>query len=335
MDRFIQWCGELPAGGDINTCSERSAMRYPEHYAQTRFEKPADVYGRVARLCPDELARRVEDPHVPLDERLAAGNLLALFGDPRIDPFNPAMITIPEGQAVLGLESERFGSVVASLADTGVLPEWILKECPSYSIALQPFRIGKYPVTNCEFRAFLADTRFTELPTSWQFGRYPHERANQPVYTVSERAADEYAAWIGCHTARQFRLPTEAEWEYAAAGPARLEYPWGETFDASCANTLEAGLLCATAVGAFPQGNSPFGVCDMAGNVEEYVADDYAPYPGSAAVVEDDLLRMRGNYRVARGGSFTRFRDLARCKRRHGRFPKAIYVMGFRLVENL
>jgi formylglycine-generating enzyme required for sulfatase activity len=72
----------------------------------------------------------------------------------------------------------------------------------------------------------------------------------------------------------------------------------------------------------------------MAGNVEEYVADDYAPYPG-AARVEDDLSRARGRYRVARGGGFTRYRDLARCKRRHGRFPKAIYVMGFRLAETL
>jgi formylglycine-generating enzyme required for sulfatase activity len=73
----------------------------------------------------------------------------------------------------------------------------------------------------------------------------------------------------------------------------------------------------------------------MAGNVEEYVADVYGRYPGSALAVCDDLVRARGRYRVARGGSFTRFRDLARCKRRHGRFPKPIYVMGFRLAEDI
>jgi formylglycine-generating enzyme required for sulfatase activity len=69
----------------------------------------------------------------------------------------------------------------------------------------------------------------------------------------------------------------------------------------------------------------------MAGNVEEYVADDYKPYPGSTAP-QDDLVLANGNYRVARGGSFTRFYDLARCKRRHGHYPKDIYVMGFRLA---
>jgi formylglycine-generating enzyme required for sulfatase activity len=81
----------------------------------------------------------------------------------------------------------------------------------------------------------------------------------------------------------------------------------------------------------FPLGVAACGAADLAGNVEEYVSDDYAPYPG-APVVRDDLVVAHGNYRVARGGSFTRFRDLARSRRRHGWFPRDIYVMGFRLA---
>lgn len=71
----------------------------------------------------------------------------------------------------------------------------------------------------------------------------------------------------------------------------------------------------------------------MAGNVEEYVADVYRPYPGGAAI-DDHLSQIHGEYRVARGGSFARFRDLARTRRRHGHNPlSATYAMGFRLAE--
>ncbi|MBF3728094.1 SUMF1/EgtB/PvdO family nonheme iron enzyme, partial [Burkholderia pseudomallei] len=65
----------------------------------------------------------------------------------------------------------------------------------------------------------------------------------------------------------------------------------------------------------------------------EYVADDYRPYPGGEAIA-DDLAVTQGGYRIARGGSFTRFGDLARCARRHGRYQRDIYAMGFRLVES-
>ena len=84
----------------------------------------------------------------------------------------------------------------------------------------------------------------------------------------------------------------------------------------------------------FAAGNSPFGVADLAGNVEEYVADDYAPYPGGS-VVDDHLQQIHGRYRVARGGCFARFRDLARTRRRHGHNPRSpAYAMGFRLAES-
>ena len=73
----------------------------------------------------------------------------------------------------------------------------------------------------------------------------------------------------------------------------------------------------------------------MAGNVEEYVADLYRPYPGGEPVA-DHLVEIHGAYRVARGGGFSRFRDLARTRRRHGHNPRsATYAMGFRLVEDL
>ncbi|MEO5873590.1 MAG: SUMF1/EgtB/PvdO family nonheme iron enzyme, partial [Streptosporangiaceae bacterium] len=117
----------------------------------------------------------------------------------------------------------------------------------------------------------------------------------------------------------------------ASSGDGR-EYPWGEDFEPDRANTVDGGPLSTTPVGVYPAGRTPSGLDDMAGNVEEYVADDYLPYPGGPEI-EDDLVRELGRYRVARGGSFTRYGDLARCRRRHGRYARDIYAMGFRLAE--
>ena len=172
------------------------------------------------------------------------------------------------------------------------------------------------------------------IPKGWRFGRFPEHEANHPVHTVTAAQADAYCDWLAHATGRAFRLPTEAEWEYAAAGLQGHDFPWGDTWAADHANTAEEGLFCSSPVGAFPKGVSWCGAHDMAGNVEEYMADDYRIYPGGPEI-SDDLSIQLGSYRVARGGSFTRFRDLARTRRRHGRYASEVYVMGFRLAESL
>jgi formylglycine-generating enzyme required for sulfatase activity len=163
---------------------------------------------------------------------------------------------------------------------------------------------------------------------------YPHHLANHPVWTVPPEAADAYAQWLSQRTGRSFRLPSESEWEYAATGGDSREFPWGDEFRPDLANTIEQGPLSTTPVGIYPLGRSPFGCDDMAGNVEEYVADEYRPYPGGANV-DDELSSEAAVYRIARGGSYTRYGDLARCRRRHGWYDKPIYPMGFRLAETL
>jgi formylglycine-generating enzyme required for sulfatase activity len=200
---------------------------------------------------------------------------------------------------------------------------------------LDAFRLARFPVTNIEYRDFLLDTGHPELPSSWAFRQFPQSHANHPVYTVTAAAADAYVHWLARRTGRRFRLPTEAEWEWAAGGPQGLEFPWGDTFDADKANTAETGLFDTSPVGAFLGGESAFGIADLAGNVEEYVSGNYGPYPGGHPVA-DHLAQIHGEYRVARGGSFARFRDLARTRRRHGHNPRsATYAMGFRVAETV
>jgi formylglycine-generating enzyme required for sulfatase activity len=325
-----------PQSCAAGTMTDRERLGLPDHFVMT------DLQSRVIAATADlrgasvaTLIGMIADGRAALSSRIAAGNILALAGDPRIVAFSPKMIVIPGGEVSIGLEPDQIDPVVRRLAHLGIVQSWIAKEVPRHTVPLRAYAMARFPVTNAEYRAFLNATGHCELPSSWNFRRYPAERANHPVYTVSAAAADAYAAWLAKCTGRAFRLPTEAEWEHAAAGPQACEYPWGDSFDPALCNTAECGLLDTSPVGAFVGGESPFGLCDMGGNVEEYVADDYAPWPGGT-MVADHLVQIHGRYRVARGGGFSRFGDLARTRRRHGHNPRsATYAMGFRLAETL
>jgi formylglycine-generating enzyme required for sulfatase activity len=136
-----------------------------------------------------------------------------------------------------------------------------------------------------------------------------------------------YCAWLSRETGLRYRLPTEAEWEKAARGTDGRAHPWGDAFDPRRANTREAGIGETTPVGSFPDGASPYGALDMAGNVEECTGSLYRLYPGSR--VSDPEA---GSYLVTRGGCFALDGDLARCDRRHG-LPFAP-AAGFRLARS-
>jgi formylglycine-generating enzyme required for sulfatase activity len=294
----------------------------------------AQVRDLVGRSL-DQLVELVEAPDATLATRHAAGLLLALAGDPRLVVDQPAMIDVPAADVPIGLPADRLDAVVAEWAPLGVLTPWIAKEVPRHTVHVGAFRIGRYPVTNGEYLAFVLDDPTAERPSCWAHGVFPVGASNQPVYSLSPDGADAYAAWLSRRTGRTFRLPTEAEWEYAATGGDGRQYPWGESWDPTRANTAELGPLTTTPVGIHVEGDSPFGVADLAGNVEEYVADAYRPYPG-AEVVHDDLIDVHGDvYRVARGGSYARHGDLARCARRHGWYPSDHFAMGFRLAETI
>lgn len=315
--------------------TDRELMGLPEHFQSgLSLSLPLAVWRQLTEESAEQLANRVENPASPLPWRIAAARLLALTMDPRLNVLNPPMIGIEGGTIEIGLVESSIDQVMETMQGLGLDRSWIEKEAPRHKVELKPYAIGKYPVTNLEYRAFLEDSLQPRIPHDWAFGQFPSERANHPVYGLSAEDADAYAVWLSSRTGRQFRLPTEAEWEFAAAGRENLEFPWGDTFAPFHANTAEMGLFMTTPVGVLPEGASPFGCMDMAGNVEEYVADDYAPYPGGKAIA-DDLVNVVGVHRIARGGSFTRFRDLTRNCRRHGKYPREIYVMGLRLAETI
>ncbi len=318
-----------------DTRDDRERLGLPNRYVASPLDAAlACATAELRGASVDALLKVLADGQHALSQRLAAGDLLAIAGDPRLRADEPQMVAVEGRVAEIGLPAAEVEAVMQRCAGLALKRPWIEKECPRHRVALAAFRLARYPVTNQEYREFLLATGHTELPSSWLFRQFPAALANHPVYTVSAASADAYAAWMATRTGRGFRLPTEAEWEAAAAGPEGREFPWGESFEPGLCNTAETGLFRSSAVGAFAGGESAEGASDLAGNVEEYVADDYRPYPGGAAVVDHLANQHAHGYRVARGGSFARFRDLARTRRRHGHNPlSTTYAMGFRLAE--
>ena len=174
-------------------------------------------------------------------------------------------------------------------------------------VALSPFRLATHPVTNGEYRAFVAATgyRAPALLDHPSFGR-----ADAPVVSVAWQDAAAYAEWAGG------RLPTEIEWDVAArAGQDDLDYPWGA--EACTATRANIDRLCdtTTAVYSYPAGRNAWGLWDMCGNVWEWCADPWEDRLLTRLSERETDPKGRGNgaFRSIRGGSFDSFAPTGRC----------------------
>jgi serine/threonine-protein kinase len=174
-------------------------------------------------------------------------------------------------------------------------------------VHLDAFYLDRTPVTNLEFKTFIEVTGYRPTDEDagrflnhFRFGKMPPEIADHPVVYVSWHDARAYAAWAGK------RLPTEAEWEKAARGTEGRKYPWGRTEPGPNRANYGKNRGGTTAVGAFPEGASPYGILDLAGNVWEWCEDydDSAFYADGPA---DNPKNSRGGEKallVMRGGSW-------------------------------
>ncbi|NER29798.1 MAG: SUMF1/EgtB/PvdO family nonheme iron enzyme, partial [Symploca sp. SIO1C4] len=252
------------------------------------------------------------------------------------------MISIPGGKFLMGTE----GKEIEKLIQKG---NWdgFNREKPQHEVTVQPFFIGKYPVTQAQWRAIASreDLKVErELEPNPACFNDSQDSGSRPVEQVSWYDAVEFCQRLSKQTGREYRLPSEAEWEYACRGLTTTPFHFGETITDKLANYNANSTYASepkveyreqtTPVGIFPP--NAFGLYDMHGNVWEWCADDWhqnyegAPNDGTAWVKEDNDNR----YQVLRGGSCLNLLPYCRCAFRNYLIVRDELTLnvGFRVV---
>jgi len=217
-------------------------------------------------------------------------------------------------------------------------------ERPVHEVCLNDFYIGKYDVTNEQFRKFRPDHN------SGAFEGMTLNDDKQPVVFVSWYDADDYAKWLSKETGHTYRLPTEAEWEYACRAGTTTSFFWGNNPDDACTYANVADLsakkhwpkwtvfscddkfLVSAPVGSFkPNG---YGLYDMLGNAWEWVEDVYNSEAYSKLPKDNPVYEGSGAYRVMRGGGWSNGPLGVTCSHRVSLDPSfSTHALGFRLVR--
>ena len=229
---------------------------------------------------------------------------------PKLPIWVPELVKVPAGPFLMG----------SSDADKQADDD----EKPQHRLTLPNYWIAKTPVTNFQFRPFVEGDGYHNqrywTQEGWQWcqkekitkPKYWDDATwngdNYPLVGVRWFEAVAYCRWLSAQTGHKFRLPSEAEWEKAARGSDGWIWPWGNTWDAGRCNSEEAGIDKTTPVSQYPNGASPYGVLDMAGNVWEFVVTKWGKlYPYQ---IEDEwqdaYLKGDDSGRVVRGGAYYR-----------------------------
>ncbi len=236
-------------------------------------------------------------------------------------PTCPELVVVPAGIYIMGVSGKRKA------------------EKPAHRVNFaKPFALGRFELTFDEWLACAGDGGCQHRPDDHNWGR-----KRRPVINVTYFDAKEYLAWISKKTRHVYRLPTEAEWEYADRGGATTQWWWGDKVGKNNANCKDCKSKWSDG-GTEPHGSAPvgsfkpnaFGLYDTSANLFEWVEDCWnkthlgAPSDGSA--------RKQGNcrYRVIRGGSFYYFSKVARSAYR-AKNPPGVksYWLGFRVLREL
>ncbi len=217
---------------------------------------------------------------------------------------------------------------------------WYDRERPRGAKTLDGFAITVTAITNAQYAVFVAETghRGPDVtPEVWQgyglihpYSRtrrhawsgnsVPAGRSAHPVVLVSHADARAYAKWLSQKTGKAWRLPSELEWEKAARGTDGRIFPWGDTYDPSLLNSHDQGPFDTLPVGRFPEGRSPYGLLDAAGQVFEWTSS-----PGNP-----------GRFLVKGGSWDDKGCGVCRPAARHARPEDLKHILiGFRLVHDL
>jgi formylglycine-generating enzyme required for sulfatase activity len=230
------------------------------------------------------------------------------------------MLLVPTGQFTMGTDH----------------PDSAPNEQPSGRVTVSAYYLGRFPVTNIQYEKF--DSAHRSKRASWA-------NDSHPVIYVSWNEAVAFCKWLSQMEGKKYRLPTEAEWEYAARGTDGRMFPWGNEFTSGkMANFADArtnlvwrdtsiddGYAETAPVGVFPLGASPFGIEELSGNVHEWCNDWYGPYQGKERT--NPPGPGGGQQRVLRGGSWrSRMASLRSVARSSNLAAFQSNDIGFRVV---
>jgi serine/threonine-protein kinase len=247
------------------------------------------------------------------------------------------MVYVPSGEFEMGSDEGHVESAFELCAHYwgDCDRERFYDELPQHTVALDSYWIDRTEVSNDQYRGCV-EAEICEEPACGAGLQF--DDPDQPLVCVTWHQAQAYCEWVGG------RLPTEAEWEYAARGPEGRRYPWGNSFvgawlnycDETCGRARSDpawndGQLYASPVGYYPEGASWSGALDMAGNVSEWVGDWYGRYEPDYGV--NPVGPAEGHSRVIRGGSWFLTRAETRTAWRQGIGPGVWFDdVGFRCV---
>jgi formylglycine-generating enzyme required for sulfatase activity len=274
----------------------------------------------------------------------------ALLAQPAAALEPPQTVAVPAGPFVAGSDAaEREAAYRLDEAAYGhsVTRErhWYGAEAPRHEESLPAFAITTTPVTNRLYAVFVAATGHPVPDVyretwngyglvhpfertrrhAWSGGRPPAGREDHPVVLVSHADAAVFAAWLSGETGRRWRLPTALEWEKAARGPDGRRFPWGDRWDPARLNSHDAGPFDTLPVGGYPEGASPYGLLDAAGQVFEWTATPVGSPAGSWG--------GRNRFLVKGGSWDDRGCGVCRPAAAHGRPAGLKHILiGFRLV---
>ncbi len=248
------------------------------------------------------------------------------------------MAFVPEGRFAMGTDLSQVEEIIrehnlSPLPDdpeaTRMAAEFygLLNEVPQHDASTGAYFIDKTEVSNAQYARFVEATGYP-APAHWEDGSYPDGEADLPVVNVSLRDAQRFAEWRNC------RLPTEQEWEKAARGTDGRRFPWGPMFGQNRSRHMLPADVGPAPVGSYPNWESPYGVLDVIGNVQEWTSSNFAPYPNSPL----ETLEAEDG-KVTRGGSWQQ-QELApipsSCTSRYPWDPEEPdMTLGFRCVQDI
>ena len=300
----------------VGATREAEAPPHPSPGARVSRDRPKG---------PTRLTRRVppRDQWSPDEERRRFPQFQNSVGS--------QMLLVPSGRFQMGRQTT----------------EAPIDEQPATSVSLRRFYLSRHPITNTQYEQFDAGH------ATW---RSPKAGDLHPVVYVSHADAIRFCEWLSGREQKNYRLPTEAEWEYAARGTDGRIYPWAAVQKLSLAKftlaqassgrasawretvgedkvapTQDDGCAGASVVGGYPLGASPFGIEDLVGNVWEWCQDFYGPYKGADRLNPDGS--QQGTEHVCRGGSWkSPSTSLKATTRGHNLPTFASNDVGFRIV---